>query len=121
ALRRMLRRPYRALALLGGICFALVALGLPHVGRAAGTTYNVVNSNDSGDGSLRQAILDSNAHPPSSGSRNSISLTPLAGPQNITPGTALPPINVRADFVGAASSADPFITVRGSSIGGAGV
>ena len=55
----------------------------------APTDFAVVNTNDSGPGSLRQAILDNNASP--SASRNTIAFNiPGPGPHVISPATALP-------------------------------
>jgi hypothetical protein len=55
------------------------------------TTFLVVNTNDSGAGSLRQALLDSNS--PSSPGPNVIDFNiPASGVQTISPATALPVI-----------------------------
>jgi hypothetical protein len=51
-------------------------------------TYRVTNTNDSGPGSLRQAILDSNAHPP----LDTIAFAIDSGPQVIAPLHILPTI-----------------------------
>ena len=57
----------------------------------APTTFTVVNTGDSGAGSLRQAILDSNIS--ASSNRNTIAFNiPGAGPHIIAPAIALPPI-----------------------------
>ncbi|HKD18734.1 MAG TPA: right-handed parallel beta-helix repeat-containing protein, partial [Thermoanaerobaculia bacterium] len=53
-------------------------------------TYTVINTNDSGPGSLRQAILDANANPGLDTIAFNIS---GSGVQTITPGTALPTIS----------------------------
>jgi len=56
---------------------------------ALGNTYTVTNTNDSGAGSLRQAILDANANP---GADTIDFDIPAAGVQTITPATQLPAI-----------------------------
>ena len=64
------------------LCSALVAMGLFGVltgGRAA--TVNVTNLNDSGAGSLRQAILDA--------ASGDLVLVNLAGTLNLTSGATL--------------------------------
>ncbi|MBN9689774.1 MAG: right-handed parallel beta-helix repeat-containing protein [Verrucomicrobia bacterium] len=53
-----------------------------------GQTFVVINTQDSGPGSLRQAILDSNANP-TSGNRIEFQI-PGAGPHVIQPATSLP-------------------------------
>jgi hypothetical protein len=66
---------------------ALAALCSIHT--AAGDTYPVTNTNDSGAGSLRQAIMDANGH----GGPDNISFNiPGSGVRTITPATALPAI-----------------------------
>ncbi len=56
---------------------------------AAGASFSVTNTNDSGPGSLRQAIMDANANP---GADNIIFNIPQPGPYTITPASALPTI-----------------------------
>jgi len=65
------------------LCFALGVLSLP------AANYIVTNTNNSGSGSLRQAILDANAN---SGADNIIFNIPGAGLQTILLTTALPTI-----------------------------
>ncbi|HET9787638.1 MAG TPA: hypothetical protein VFP47_10915, partial [Pyrinomonadaceae bacterium] len=55
----------------------------------AATTFVVTNTNDSGAGSLRQAILDANANP----GADSITFTIGSGLQTITPTSLLPDIS----------------------------
>ena len=63
--------------------------GLMATGAARGATFTVVNTNDSGAGSLRQAILDANANP----GLDTIAFDmPGSGVQTITPATSLPAI-----------------------------
>ena len=52
-----------ALFIISGFTLALVIWRAPRAVQAAGTTFTVTNTNDSGAGSLRQAILDANANP----------------------------------------------------------
>lgn len=67
---------------------ALMSVAL-FVVRATAATFTVVNTNDSGAGSLRQAILSSNA----SAEPNTIEFAiPGTGPFTITPATQLPSI-----------------------------
>jgi CSLREA domain-containing protein len=55
--------------------------------------FSVTNTNDSGSGSLRQAILSANAAPNSTNGPDEIHFNiPSAGVQTITPATALPTI-----------------------------
>jgi hypothetical protein len=56
---------------------------------AAGNTYTVINTNDSGPGSLRQAILDANANP---GADTIAFNIPGSGVHTIFPQTTLPAI-----------------------------
>jgi hypothetical protein len=65
------------------------ALGLFCVGTAAADTYPVTNTNDSGAGSLRQAIIDANGH---SGPDIISFHIPGSGVRTITPATELPAI-----------------------------
>ncbi len=88
-------------------------------------TFLVLNTADSGAGSLRQAILDSNATPGS----NTIDFSIDSGPQTITPGSNLPiirvPVNIDATsqpgYAGvpliefnAIHASDPFQLLAGS-------
>jgi hypothetical protein len=57
-------------------------------------TFTVTNSADSGAGSLRQAILDSNANGINDSDTIEFNI-PGAGPHVIAPATNLPPINTR--------------------------
>src|SRR5271156_1035442 len=61
----MARRDYvlsRSRMLLTAFCLVLCSLGFS--GRASGATITVTNTNDSGTGSLRDAITMANANPP---------------------------------------------------------
>ncbi len=69
---------------------AALALGLGGaVGAARGATFTVTNTNDSGAGSLRQAILDANA---AAGADDIAFDIPGSFPWVITPLTVLPPL-----------------------------
>jgi len=59
-----------------------------HAAPAAATTFTVSNTNDSGAGSLRQAILDANEH----AGADTIWLIIGSGAQTISPASLLPPI-----------------------------
>ena len=74
-------RLYRLLGTSLALCFASLS--------AAATTFTVINTNDSGAGSLRQAILDANG---SMGADTIAFAIPGAGVHTITPATPLPTI-----------------------------
>ena len=57
--------------------------------RVVPSTYTVINTNDSGSGSLRQAILDVDANP----GANSITFSIGSGVQTIAPTSALPAVS----------------------------
>ena len=62
-------------------------------GELPGTTFTITNTNDAGAGSLRQAILDSNANPPPPNTTNLISFNiPGSGVHTITLASGLPNI-----------------------------
>lgn len=61
--------------------------------RASADTFVVTNTNDSGSGSLRQAIIDANAHPNGSGADRIHFNIPGTGVHTITVSTALPAIS----------------------------
>ena len=100
------------------------AEGLP-----AGNTYIVINTNDSGVGSLRQAILDANAH---FGGDSIVFNIPASDPGymsngsdhywRITPASTLPPItdsvrilgSTQASNEGNTNSRGPEIEIRGT-------
>src|SRR5688572_2063382 len=62
-----------------------IAASVPAPARAA--TFTVMNTNDSGAGSLRQAIIDANTNP---GFDTIDFLIPGSGPHTIAPQSALP-------------------------------
>ena len=71
--------------------FALGAL-LISIVRVSADTFVVTNTNDSGPGSLRQAITDANAHPnPANGDDIRFNI-PGSGIHTITVSSALPDI-----------------------------
>ncbi len=89
------------------------ALPLLLVGSFAfGDTFTVTNTNDSGPGSLRQAILDTNANFTAD---SIVFAIPGAGVHVIAPASALPAIVDRVTIdgytqPGAAPNTDPFVT-----------
>ena len=119
--RRLTQPPYKLCAL------ALAAL-VP-IGTAAADTYPVTNTNDTGPGSLRQAILDSNGH---AGLDNISFNIPGSGVRTITPATELPvitsPVTIdgytqpgsSANTVAAADNAVLLIELNGASAGNSG-
>ncbi len=70
------------------ILIATIAL-LPNIPQANAATYNVTNTNDSGSGSLRQAIIDANNNP----GADTIAFGIGSGPQLIVVNSPLPPLN----------------------------
>src|SRR5262245_42579561 len=106
-----------------GIAIGLIALA----GSLSAATFTVTNTNDSGPGSLRQAILDSNGNP----GLDTIAFNiPGAGVHTITPASSLDPLSgpVLIDGysqTGTAVNTDPFATnavllieLDGSAVGG---
>ncbi len=82
-------------------------------------TFTVSNTTDADAGSLRQAILDSNASPMTV---NSIVFDLPSGTQTIQPATALPVITSRTIFHGPTDSSGlPTITLDGSVTGAVGL
>ncbi|HYE95667.1 MAG TPA: hypothetical protein VD962_05625, partial [Rubricoccaceae bacterium] len=71
---------------------ALLAALLLALPLRAQTVYTVTNTANSGAGSLRQALLDANAHPNSGGPDRVHFAIPGAGPHTIAPSSALPTI-----------------------------
>lgn len=57
-----MKRKSLRIVLLGFCAFALLTVMSPQITTAAPATFTVTNTNDSGAGSLRQAILDANAN-----------------------------------------------------------
>src|SRR4051812_32983019 len=80
--------------------------------QAQAASYTVANTNDSGEGSLRQAILDANA---SSGVADTIDFDhpALSGPQTITLSSELPAVTDSAGLTIDGGSAD--ITLSGNN------
>jgi hypothetical protein len=84
---------------------------------APASTFVVTNTGDSGTGSLRQAILDSNAH---LGADSIIFNIPGPGPHTIRPSTALPVISDSVTIDGSTQpgfTGSPIIELDGSSAG----
>ncbi len=98
--------------------FTLTALVPFMVARTApASTFAVTNVNDSGLGSLRQAILDANAH---SGADEIVFNIPGAGPHTIIPSTALPIISDPITIAGSTQpgfTGTPIIELNGSQAG----
>src|SRR5437660_8683472 len=83
---------------------------------AATTTYVVTNTNDSGAGSLRAAIMDSNAHP--KGDRITFNISGAA-PHTISVGSALPTITSPAVIDATTEpgyAGSPVIQIDGSTL-----
>ena len=84
---------------------------------APGSTFVVTNTGDSGTGSLRQAILDANAHP---GADTIVFNIPGSGLHTITPSTALPTISDPVTIDGSTQpgfTGSPIIELNGSQAG----
>jgi titin len=84
---------------------------------AMGAGYTVINTNDSGEGSLRQAIIDVNAN----GESATISFQiPGNGPFTISPQSTYPPINLPVIIDGTTQTGyhtAPLIQINGKGIG----
>src|SRR5215217_4176643 len=85
---RRLTTPFTS-ALLLLLTLAGLLWGVPNVSRVRAAGFAVTNTNDSGAGSLRQAILDANAN---SGPDDITFNIPGAGVHTITPLSPLPVI-----------------------------
>lgn len=89
----------------------------------ANTGTLVTNTSDSGPGSLRQAILDANAHPNDAGAIDKILFNiPGAGPHNIVLASALPFITDAVDINGGTqpgTGATPTVAIDGTALTGA--
>jgi len=82
------------------------------------STFSVANTADSGPGSLRQAILDSNA---ATGQANTIDFAiPGTGVQTIEPASSLPPITQAVLIDGESQpgyAGTPLIEIDGQNVG----
>ncbi len=89
----------------------------------ANTGTLVTNTSDSGPGSLRQAILDANAHPNDAGAVDKILFNiPGAGPHNIVLASALPFITDAVDIDGGTqpgTGGTPTVAIDGTGLTGA--
>lgn len=104
-LARLCRTPLTALALLFAVCATATA-----------ATFTVTNANDSGAGSLRQAILDANATPGS----DTINFSIGSGMQTISPLSPLPTITAPVSLDARTQpgySGSPLIELNGMSAG----
>src|SRR5438552_7551908 len=84
--------------------------------RSLPSTFTVINSSDSGSGSLRQALLDANAAP----GADLIAFNIGNGHQTITPASALPDITDPLIIDGTTQpgyAGSPLIELRGSGSG----
>ena len=82
---------------------------------AAAMTFTVTKTNDSGAGSLRQAILDANANPGADTIRFSIA----SGEKTITPGSALPVVTDPLTIDGTSQpgfTGKPIIEINGKKV-----
>jgi hypothetical protein len=107
----------RRAALLVSAPFVLGFILAPVALTAPASTFVVTNTADSGAGSLRQAILDANAHP---GADSIIFNIPGSGPQTVMPSTALPTISDSVTIDGSTQpgfSGSPIIELDGSRAG----
>lgn len=77
---------------------------------SAQTIFPVTNTNNSGAGSLRQAILDANANP----GKDQIQITALG---TLTPLSALPTITDPVDVLGPHPAGTPGFQIHGSAAG----
>ncbi len=99
--------------------FSLTALNSGYLQKsfaASATNFTVTNTNDSGVGSLRQAILDANAN---SGTDTIVFNIAPGGVQTITPATILPTITDPLSIDGSTQSGfsdAPLIVIDGSNI-----
>jgi hypothetical protein len=100
------------------LCFILVEVLPPAVALTApASTFVVTNTGDSGAGSLRQAILDANAH---LGADSIVFNIPGSGSHTISPSTALPTISDSVTIDGSTQpgfTGSPIIELDGSRAG----
>lgn len=96
------------------LCFIVAIISFNYISAA---TFTVINTNNSGAGSLRQAIIDSNT----AGGSNIINFNiPGAGPFVISPTSALPTITTTVTIDGTTQPGfvnTPIIELDGSSSG----
>src|SRR4051794_9873156 len=105
---------------LPAVVLLLVAMSLaPTVASAQAHMYTVMSNGDSGPGTLRQAILDSNANPGGS-DENLIQFSIDSGAQTISPTSALPALTAPAVIDGASQpgfEGTPLIRLDGTGAG----
>jgi hypothetical protein len=97
------------------LAFLTILLGSLQLTASAATTFVVSNTNDSGAGSLRQAILDANANP----EPDLITFNIGSGLQTISPTTSLPDISDPVVIDGTTqpgSNGSPLIEINAASI-----
>ncbi len=82
------------------------------------STFTVNSTDDSGPGTLRQAILDSNASPAAAGQSNHIDFEIGTGAQVIEPASALPTVTATVAIDATVSKiADQTVEIRGDQAG----
>jgi hypothetical protein len=116
-----IRYAARSAAALRGIALAgALACALPgFAGTARAAILTVTNTNDSGPGSLRQAILDANA----TAAPDEIRFN-LGANKTITPATELPAITTQIDLNGTSQpgwSGKPLVEINGANVAGSGI
>jgi hypothetical protein len=114
---RIAVRPRAGRLLTAALLAGLVGL-VPASAHATPTPiFTVTSTNDTGSGSLRQAIMDSNAHGPGP---NEIDFALSSGPQTISPQSALPPVTTPVTIDGTSQAGfegTPLIRIDGASAG----
>ncbi len=102
-----------------GLCFLLSALASLGTFSAVASTFTVTATNDSGAGSLRQAMLDANAAP----GLDTIGFNLASGTTTIVLAAALPPVTDPLTIDGSTQpgfAGVPVVEVQGTNIVGAG-
>src|SRR5215213_2909311 len=111
-MRKQLRQHRRANTYRASISAAIESLE----GRTLLSTYTVTNANDAGGGSLRQAILDANAH----GGADTIKFAIGSGAKTINLARGLPALGDNLTIDGTSQpgyAGKPLVTLNGSGAG----
>src|SRR5687767_1144072 len=93
----------------------LVLVCLLHLGTAHAVTFTVTSTDDSGPGTLRQAILDANVD----SNADVIDFAIGTGLQTILPASALPPITEPVDVDGTTQpgfAGTPLVAIDGTNV-----